>query len=113
MVLMVGDVETLDVALAERERVVRLLRGEAPRLRALGVTSLSLFGSMARGEAGQQSDVDLVVDVDPAAGFTLFDLIDLKDQLGALVGRPVDFAFRSKLRRRFGDEALRDTIDVF
>src|SRR6478609_7588542 len=48
---MASETTTLDPALAERERVLRILREEAPRLRALGITRLSLFGSMARGEA--------------------------------------------------------------
>ena len=42
-------------ALAERERVVRVLHEAAPRLRARGITSLSLFGSLARGEAGPKA----------------------------------------------------------
>jgi hypothetical protein len=44
--------------LAERERVLRILRQQEPTLRARGVTRLRLFGSMARGEAGPDSDVD-------------------------------------------------------
>ena len=45
---MASDSTTLDHALAERERVLRILQEEAPRLRALGITHLSLFGSMAQ-----------------------------------------------------------------
>lgn len=41
---------TLDPRLAERERVLSELRKAAPHLRARGITHLSLFGSMARGE---------------------------------------------------------------
>jgi hypothetical protein len=52
-------------ALAERERVLRVLRQEAPRLRALGITHLS--ASMARGEAGPESDVDLLIETESAA----------------------------------------------
>jgi predicted nucleotidyltransferase len=48
-------------ALAERERVLRALRGHAAELRALGVARLWLFGSLARGDAGADSDVDVVI----------------------------------------------------
>jgi predicted nucleotidyltransferase len=42
-------------ALAERERVLRILHQEAPRLRALGIRHLSLFGSIARGKPGRRA----------------------------------------------------------
>ena len=68
-------------ALAERERVLRLLRGQTPRLRARGITSLDRFGSTARGEAGPKSDLDLLIEVDPDAGSGLSDLLDLQEEL--------------------------------
>ena len=77
-------------ALAERERVLRILRGQASRLRARGITSLDLFGSMARGEAGPESDVDLLIEVDPAAGFGLSDLLDVQEELGGLLDRRIN-----------------------
>jgi len=61
--------------LAEREGVLRVLHEQAPRLRARGITALSLFGSVARGEAGPKSDIDLLIATDPAARFGLSDLL--------------------------------------
>jgi predicted nucleotidyltransferase len=71
---MASDVKILDATLAERERVLRILREQAPQLRARGITHLSLFGSMARGEAGPESDVDLLIEIESAAKVGLFDL---------------------------------------
>jgi predicted nucleotidyltransferase len=51
---MAAEIETSAAALAERERVLRILHEEAPELRARGVTHLSLFGSVARGAAGRK-----------------------------------------------------------
>jgi uncharacterized protein with HEPN domain len=48
-------------------------------LRARGISRLGLFGSMARGEAGPKSDIDLLIEVDPEAGFGLSDLLDLQE----------------------------------
>ena len=45
-----------------------------PQIRAQGVTRLRLFGSMARGEAGPESDVDLLIEIESAAGLGVFDL---------------------------------------
>jgi uncharacterized protein len=85
---------------AERERVIALLRAHAKDIRGRGVTRLALFGSTARGEAGPASDVDLLIEVDPHARFTLVDLAGLERFLTGLLLRPVEFAFPSRLRER-------------
>ena len=85
---------------AERERVIALLRAHAKDIRGRGVTRLALFGSTARGEAGPSSDVDLLIEVDPHARFTLVDLAGLERFLAGLLLRPVEFAFSSRLRER-------------
>lgn len=53
-----------------------------------GARNVRVFGSMARGEARPDSDVDFLVDVEP--GRTLLDVIALEQELEALLGRPVD-----------------------
>jgi predicted nucleotidyltransferase len=52
---MASNVQALDVGLAERERALRIRREQTPRLRARGITRLSLFGSMARGKVGPKA----------------------------------------------------------
>ena len=84
----------------ERERIIALLRAHAEDIRGRGVTRLALFGSTARGEAGPSSDVDLLIEVDPHARFTLVDLAGLERYLSGLLLRPVEFAFPSRLRER-------------
>jgi predicted nucleotidyltransferase len=105
--------ETLAPALAERERVLRILREAAPQLRARGITRLSLFGSMARGKAGPQSDIDLLIEIDPGAGLGFFELYDLQEELGTLLGRPVQFAFRSAMRPWLQDWIEEDRIGIY
>ena len=110
---MATDLKAPAAARAERERVLRILREEAPRLRARGITSLSLFGSMARGDAGPKSDIDLLIEVDPAARFGLSDLLDLQDELGGLLGRPINFAFASEMRLWLLEWIEKDRIGIF
>ena len=98
---------------AERERVLAALREQQPKLRSRGVTHLSLFGSMARGEVGPKSDVDLLVEIDPESHFSLFDLLDLQDDLRALLGRQTHFAFASKLRPWLREEILQEAILIY
>jgi predicted nucleotidyltransferase len=110
---MASDIQTVDAALAERERVLRILREQAPRLRARGITQLSLFGSMARGAARPASDIDLLIEVDPAARFDLSDLLDLREELGDLLGRPINFAFASEMRPWLLEWIEEDRIGIF
>jgi predicted nucleotidyltransferase len=106
--------QTLAAPLTERERVLRVLRGHEAEIRAQGVTRLRLFGSVARGEAGPKSDVDLMVDIDRRTRFSLLDLVGLQHFLQGLLGREVDLGttvdkMRPRMRRQF--EA--DAIEVF
>jgi uncharacterized protein len=100
---------------AERERVIGLLRAHAEDIRRRGVTRLALFGSTARGEDEPSSDVDLLIEVDPRARFTLVDLAGLERFLTDLLLRPVEFAFPSRLRERprIWERVRADAVDVF
>jgi len=111
--VMATETTTLAPVLAERERVLAQLRAEAPRLRALGITHLSLFGSIARGKAGPGSDVDLLIEVDPDSHFSLFEVVDLQDELGAALGRPIHVAFASPMRPWLRAEILAEAIAIF
>jgi predicted nucleotidyltransferase len=78
---------TTPIAAAE---VVATLRAHEPTLRAAGIRALSLFGSVARGDAGPDSDIDLAAEFDPAAKMDLFRLIELEFELAELLGRRVE-----------------------
>jgi hypothetical protein len=101
-------------ALAERERVLRILRAHEAEIRAQGVTRLRMFGSMARGEAGPESDVDLLAEIDRRTSFSLIDLVGLQYQLGDLVGRKVDVGTSlENTRPRIRQRIESDAIEVF
>lgn len=72
------------------ERVIATLRAHEAELRQAGIHHLSLFGSVARGDARADSDVDLLVELDPEARIGLFALGALERRLAELVGRPVE-----------------------
>lgn len=92
-----------------REEILQRLRGLAPELAALGVRSLAVFGSFARGEAGPESDVDVLVEFEGPA--TLERFVELRSLLGERLGRRIDLAtpraLGPRLRRRVEREALR------
>ena len=72
------------------EAIVATLQAHETELRRAGIRRLSLFGSMARGEAGSESDIDLVAEIDPEAHIGLFGLIALENRLSEILGRKVD-----------------------
>lgn len=72
------------------DSIIATLRAHGRELRCAGVRHLSLFGSVARGEADDRSDVDLAVELDPAAHVGLFRLVGLQRRLSEILGRSVD-----------------------
>lgn len=81
------------------------------RLRARGIEALYLFGSTARDEAGEASDLDLLYEYDPSRKFSLFDqagaMLELSDELGAKVGLVSRIGLRPRLRARIEGEMVR------
>ena len=73
-------------------------------LKAAGISALYLFGSQARGDASDGSDIDLAFDVaeEANADFSLVDQARLQLRLEELMGHKVDFFERRALLRRFG-----------
>ena len=72
-----------------RNDAARLLRAHADAIRAIGATSLYLFGSTVRDEAGEESDLDLFIDYDKDGDFSVIELVRLKDYISdALTSRP-------------------------
>ena len=69
-----------------------------------------MFGSMARGEAGAGSDVDLLVEFERTPGLMAF--VRLRDQLSDRLGVTVDLVIRSALKPRVAAGALRDEVPV-
>lgn len=93
-----------DFGMSLREDVLRTKRNEVLRLvRAHRGRRAFLFGSVARGEEGPASDVDLLVDFEE--GSSLFDLMHLEDELRVLLGVSVDVVSVGGLRPR--DERIR------
>jgi hypothetical protein len=95
----------------KREVAVAILKAHASELKALGVISLSLFGSTARDEARDDSDVDVVVTLvpGPEKGLAYLGRIDdLKDRLSAMLGHSVDLIVEPTSRPRIQDEIDRD-----
>ena len=93
--------------------VISRLRAHEAELRAAGVMGLSLFGSRARGDATETSDVDLAAMIDPSAHMDLFRLEALQRRIGEVLGRPVDLLPEPVEKRRLQQRIDRDRLRVF
>ncbi len=78
--------------------------------RKFGVSSLSLFGSVARDEAIDVSDVDLLVEFDRPTGY--FGLIALQEYLEGALGRRVDVGTAGSLKPRLRAKVLQECVHV-
>jgi predicted nucleotidyltransferase len=74
----------------QAERIIGVLRAHEGELRRSGIRRLSLFGSFARGDAEEASDIDLAVEFDPAARLDLFRLTALERRITEILGHRVD-----------------------
>jgi predicted nucleotidyltransferase len=81
-----------------------------PILKAAGVRRAAIFGSTARGEATEVSDVDILVELPDTA--SLFDLVGLELDLKEKLGKKVDVVTYRALHPRLKDSILHDAIPI-
>lgn len=70
------------------------------------IRELSLFGSVLRDDFGPDSDVDFLLSFDPGAGADLWDMVTLREELVAIVGRNVDIVVKEALRNPYRRKAI-------
>ena len=96
----------------QRDEAITKLREHEAELRQLGVQHLYLFGSTARGEAGEDSDVDLFFDYERGK-LGLFELMDVKEQTSRILGRKADIMTRDSLHKVLRSRIEASTLQVF
>ena len=96
-----------------RDRALAILRDHEAELKAHGVAHVRLFGSVARDEATDASDVDVLVDFAPDQAMTLRLLIGTEERLKSLLGTKVDVSREASMKELIRREALREAVVVF
>ena len=97
----------------DRSTALARLRPHEAELRAMGVSGLSLFGSVSRGDAGPDSDVDLAARFDPAAEVGMFKYGAILEHLRGLLLAPVDLVGEPARTARMQAEIDRDRTLVY
>lgn len=93
-----------------REQILQILRDQRELLsRRYPIRRLALFGSWARGDAQDKSDVDVLVEVDPSIGLRF---VDLAEELERALGRPVDLVSRHAIKPAYWMRIEPELIDA-
>jgi len=93
-----------------RDEILKLLQEAKPDLvRRFGVQRLAVFGSYARGDQREDSDVDILVEVELSIGLRF---VDLADEIEGLLGVPAELVSRRAIKPRNWNVIERQLIDV-
>lgn len=95
-----------------RNEAIERLRQHEAELKKLGVQHLYLFGSTARDESGEDSDVDLFFDYEKDK-LGLFELMDVKERASSILGRKADIMTRDSLHKVLQRRIEAATLRVF
>lgn len=93
--------------------VIAVLRAHEVELRRQGVSHAALFGSVARGDADPDSDLDIMVQIDPAADVDLYDYVGITQFIDDLFAGRADVSDRDMLIEAVRREAEREAIFAF
>ncbi|HEY4925368.1 MAG TPA: nucleotidyltransferase domain-containing protein [Roseiarcus sp.] len=96
-----------------RQDIIDRLRQNERALRARGVVHAALFGSRARGDNGPDSDIDIMIDIEPEAHVSVYDYVGLKDYIASLFEGPVDVVNREGLKSYVRPAATADAVYAF
>lgn len=95
-----------------QDALATLRRYEAD-LRARGIRHAAVFGSVARGDNRPDSDLDIIIDIEPDAHVTVFDYVGLKEYIASLFDGPVDVVSRDGLKPHVRPVAMANAVYAF
>jgi predicted nucleotidyltransferase len=97
----------------DRQEILDRLRQNEHALRERGVTHAALFGSRVRGDNRPDSDIDLLIDIDPETVRDVYAYVGLKIYIAELFSEPVDVVTREALKAHVRPPAEADAVYAF
>jgi len=95
-----------------REAIIKAIKQRQDVIRAEGVRAIYLYGSQARGDAHEASDIDLFVDIDIQKGMSLMNLAGIQIALED-IGAPVSVTTRGSLHPKLRERIEQEAIQIF
>ena len=95
------------------DEVLSILRRDESALRSEGVRRAALFGSVARGDNRPDSDIDIMIEIDPDARISVFEYVGLKEYIAGPFDGPVDVVSREALKPYVRPAATAHAIHAF
>ncbi|RZN30087.1 nucleotidyltransferase domain-containing protein [Bradyrhizobium sp. Leo121] len=96
-----------------RDEVIAAIRKNADAIKATGVSKLAIFGSRVRGDNRPDSDIDVLVEIEPDASFSLLNLIGVEHIIEDATGLQAQATTRRSLDPRFAQHIADDIVEVF
>jgi predicted nucleotidyltransferase len=97
----------------DKDAVIATLRAHRADLERMGVIHAALFGSVARGEAGPDSDIDIAIDLNDEMITGIWAYVGIQQHIGALLRGEVDVHDRAALKPYVREAADRDAVYAF
>ncbi len=97
----------------KRDEVIFVLQSHRPELERLGVRRAALFGSVARDAQRPDSDIDILVDLDPEARLGVFEYVGIVEFIQSLFSVPVDVANSVNLKSFVRPTIEREAVYAF
>lgn len=98
--------------MATIEEIKKILREEKTNLSRLGIERIGIFGSIIRGEARPDSDIDILIDLAPDSELTLFSLIEIEQRLSEKLDSKIDLVLSSDLKPYIAERVLSEVVYV-
>ena len=97
----------------DKETILATLKAAELLLKEQGVAHAALFGSVARGEQHADSDIDIMVEIDPAVRIGVYGYVTIMNHIKDMFPIPVDVSNRASLKDHVRPSAERDAIFAF
>jgi predicted nucleotidyltransferase len=97
----------------DRDQIIEILRAHRSLLQERGVNHAALFGSVARGEQGPNSDIDILIDIGDRPDLDVYQYVGLQDYIAELFDGPVDVVSRQGLKDYVRPSVLADAVYAF